>query len=299
MNLIFHHAALGDFVVTFPLLRTLREPTTIVAPWSKAALAAKLFTHVSPMDIELWEFTRLHVVGGPTSVSPAIGDLFGNAHRIISFISKPGDPWAQNIADLAPDAEVAHVRPRPPADWTRHVTQWHRTQLEEQRLAIEPSDDAWTGGKKAAWGAGEGPIVIHPGSGGVDKCWPIDRFEAVIEKLRAAGREVVPVLGEAELERWDRQVVERWQAGYGAQPLYSLDALHDGLRVASGYLGNDSGPTHLAAQLGVPTVAMFGPSDPRVWRPQGPSVTILAPDTPRGMDWLAVNSVVATCGIDA
>ncbi len=41
------------------------------------------------------------------------------------------------------------------------------------------------------------------------------------------------------------------------------------------YLGNDSGITHLAAMLGVPTVAIFGPSDPAVWRPVGPSVEVI------------------------
>jgi ADP-heptose:LPS heptosyltransferase len=41
------------------------------------------------------------------------------------------------------------------------------------------------------------------------------------------------------------------------------------------YLGNDSGITHLAAMLGVPTVAIFGPTDPAIWRPMGPSVKVI------------------------
>jgi len=44
------------------------------------------------------------------------------------------------------------------------------------------------------------------------------------------------------------------------------------------YLGNDSGITHLAAMLGVPTVAIFGPSDPAVWRPVGPCVKVIHQD---------------------
>jgi ADP-heptose:LPS heptosyltransferase len=40
-------------------------------------------------------------------------------------------------------------------------------------------------------------------------------------------------------------------------------------------VGNDSGITHMAAALGVPTVAIFGPSDPRVWSPRGKRVTVV------------------------
>jgi ADP-heptose:LPS heptosyltransferase len=41
------------------------------------------------------------------------------------------------------------------------------------------------------------------------------------------------------------------------------------------YIGNDSGLTHLAGMLGLPTLALFGPSDPIIWHPPGPSVTVL------------------------
>ena len=41
------------------------------------------------------------------------------------------------------------------------------------------------------------------------------------------------------------------------------------------YLGNDSGITHLAAMLSVPTVAIFGPTDPKIWRPVGPFVKVI------------------------
>jgi ADP-heptose:LPS heptosyltransferase len=41
------------------------------------------------------------------------------------------------------------------------------------------------------------------------------------------------------------------------------------------YLGNDSGITHLAAMLGIPTIALFGPTDPAIWQPPGPSVEVI------------------------
>ena len=48
-------------------------------------------------------------------------------------------------------------------------------------------------------------------------------------------------------------------------------------RTAAAYIGNDSGATHLAAWLGLPTVAVFGPSDPLRWRPFGVAVAVVAP----------------------
>jgi ADP-heptose:LPS heptosyltransferase len=51
------------------------------------------------------------------------------------------------------------------------------------------------------------------------------------------------------------------------------------LRRCRGYLGNDAGMTHLAALLGLPTLALFGPTDPLIWQPRGRAVNIIhAPD---------------------
>jgi len=47
------------------------------------------------------------------------------------------------------------------------------------------------------------------------------------------------------------------------------------LSVANGFIGNDSGITHLAAALGIPVVALFGPTDPAIWAPRGKNVTVI------------------------
>jgi ADP-heptose:LPS heptosyltransferase len=61
---------------------------------------------------------------------------------------------------------------------------------------------------------------------------------------------------------------------------------------AAAYVGNDSGVTHLAAAWGAPTVALFGPTDPAVWSPVGPRVTIVRGPNAR-MDGIAVDVVAA------
>jgi ADP-heptose:LPS heptosyltransferase len=56
---------------------------------------------------------------------------------------------------------------------------------------------------------------------------------------------------------------------------YSLQSLAVILRQSRLYLGNDSGISHLAAAAGAPSVVLFGPSNPCVWRPVGPNVRVL------------------------
>jgi ADP-heptose:LPS heptosyltransferase len=56
------------------------------------------------------------------------------------------------------------------------------------------------------------------------------------------------------------------------------------------FIGNDSGITHLAAALGVPTVALFGPTDPYFWGPRGKTVFIAREDIKHGTGWKWVSA---------
>lgn len=290
MDLLFHEAALGDFVLTFPLMRGLGGPVTAVAPWDRAHLAARMLPGAMAMDVEMFEFVRLHAEGGPTHVSPAVGDLLSGATRVISFISSGRDHWATNVARLAPQAERYFVDPRPDTGWQGHITAWHRAQLADQGLTLAevqppPGGDA------------SGPVLVHPGSGGLAKCWAADRFEALIEALVEQGVAVRPILGEVELSRWPAERVERWRDRFDATVCRSGVELLPILQSGSRYIGNDAGPTHLAAQLGLPTLALFGPTSPSRWAPVGPGVVVLAPpDGPGTMDWLSVERVLEEIG---
>jgi len=119
------------------------------------------------------------------------------------------------------------------------------------------------------------PVIIHPGSGGSHKCWHLDNFLSVARMLAKEGTEVVFLLGPAEEERFDEST--RAKIGGVAKILASLP-LTDVLSVLScarGYIGNDSGITHLSAAMGVRTVAVFGPTQPAIYGPVGPEVTVL------------------------
>ena len=136
--------------------------------------------------------------------------------------------------------------------------------------------------------AADAPVVLHPGSGGEAKCWPLERWLDLAGRLTARGQDALLIFGEAEAHRWtDPQRAEVDAAG--GRGLATLETLVEVLLQAHRYVGHDAGPTHLAAQLGVPTVALFGPTDPRVWAPVGVDVRVIAPDVPCGMDWLEVD----------
>jgi len=122
----------------------------------------------------------------------------------------------------------------------------------------------------------EGILALHPGSGGVAKCWPAERF-ARLAMAAAAEWRTTPVflIGPADREAW-ATIRSRLPPALAAhalveRPLREVLAL---LSLARAYVGNDSGISHLAA-LASPTLALFGPSDPLVWHPLGRRVVVL------------------------
>lgn len=125
-------------------------------------------------------------------------------------------------------------------------------------------------------------LALHPGSGGLAKCWPSERYARLATALHDShGFATLAFFGPAEEERGIRAAFARhlpkgfaWHAAENLA-LREVAAL---LRGAVCYVGNDSGITHLAARCG-PTLALFGPTDPRVWRPIGRQVEVVAEPT--------------------
>jgi len=132
--------------------------------------------------------------------------------------------------------------------------------------------------------------VVHPGSGSRRKCWPLDRFLAVISYLRQHGFAGSLVTGEAEerLEGELRRVSfpPGWQ--WLCRP--SLAALAGLLRDAALYIGNDSGVTHLAAACGTNVVAIFRKEMETAWKPFG-RTTVLSVEE---VEDISLEDVLAT-----
>jgi ADP-heptose:LPS heptosyltransferase len=123
-------------------------------------------------------------------------------------------------------------------------------------------------------------VIMHPGSGGAHKCWHLDNFLAVARMLEKEGTDSVFLLGPAEMERFGESAITYIrELGNLITDLPLSDVLAV-LSCSRAFLGNDSGITHLAAAVGIRTVAVFGPTDPAVYAPIGPAVTILRNDAP-------------------
>jgi ADP-heptose:LPS heptosyltransferase len=121
-------------------------------------------------------------------------------------------------------------------------------------------------------GAASNIFAIQPGSGSPGKNWPLGHFLECAARLEEVF-EPVFLLGPAEEDTaaWDAPLAE---AGYKTLRLPLAEA---GLflSLAAGYLGNDSGITHLAALLGLPAWAVFRQDNLDQWKPLGPLVHIV------------------------
>ena len=83
-----------------------------------------------------------------------------------------------------------------------------------------------------------------------------------------------------ELECWPTEWIHRLQsADETVHPATYVDLMRE-LSECSAFVGNDSGPGHLAGIIGLPTVILFGPTDPAVWKPLGPRISALRADPP-------------------
>lgn len=106
-------------------------------------------------------------------------------------------------------------------------------------------------------------VIVHASSGSAKKNWPY--FDELVRRMKAPGegsnRTILPLL--------PSPAASLLPSPEGRGPSLSLPEVSRKLRRCRAYVGNDSGITHLAAYLGCPTVALFGPTDPRIWGPIG------------------------------
>ena len=123
-------------------------------------------------------------------------------------------------------------------------------------------------------------------------------FGGNVEEItdRPGGR---PAPEAADRHKWSRGALTPVVSGSGlngATPILencSLPEVASVLSQCRGYVGNDSGITHLAAAVGIPTLALFGPTDPAGWGPRGRQVSILRaqPPTSEGLARMTVDEV--------
>jgi ADP-heptose:LPS heptosyltransferase len=242
--LVLRPGALGDSLLAVPALRSLRKafaPVTLAANGA----AARLLADVGEVD------------RGLAFDDPSLTWLF-----------RPGGlPPEKVVAWMAaPPREVTLLAPSRPPALDRHCARYLLETLAPLGIAL-----TWDETPLRVAPDRSEEVLVHPGSGSPAKNWPPGLFARLIHVLDAPVRLVV---GEA-----DSQAAATVEACFG-RPIPrlegpSLDELAARLAGCRAYVGNDSGVSHLAGLCGIRTVALFGPSDPLVWRPLGPDVCVV------------------------
>jgi ADP-heptose:LPS heptosyltransferase len=294
--LIFHQGALGDFVLTWPIAIALarihpQSRLFYVTHSQKGKLAEKVLGIESADSESGWH----SLFGDRIDLPEMPAKLIAGAHSVLGFLSQRNDQWIQNVKHVAPEANVLTIDPNPPENWTAHATAYQLEQLRPwsaaQAAAVQIHRSIESRGLPLARSSQPQlrDIVIHPGSGSARKNWPIERYIDLAHRLKSAGHPIRFTLGEVEQEKWDADAIKRLSAaGDVQQQQGSLLDLKDQIANARAFVGNDSGPGHLAAILGVPTLALFGPTDPICWKPLGPHVRALRHEP---LDALSVDAV--------
>jgi len=125
---------------------------------------------------------------------------------------------------------------------------------------------------------GKSYAIIHPFASSPEKTWPADRF---IEIARSLPLEPIFLAGPTD----DLEPFTHFQTSRE-----SLSITKSLLSGASLFIGNDSGPAHIAAAFGVPVVVLFGPSDPVTWAPWRTESQVLT--SPEGMNRILTDQVL-------
>ncbi len=235
-RLIIRPGAIGDFIVSLPALEWLQTGDTEV--WTTDTNVPLVRFGVKARSLYS---TRIDVIGLPGHAD-AVEALHG-FDSIVSWYGANRPEFREAVAGLPVEFHQA----LPPDGCGERASDFYLRQVGAPvgavpRLAC-PADKA-------------GFAVIHPFSGGRRKNWPLKRFEQLARRLD------LPV---------------EWTAGpeetlAGARRFGNLWDLAQWLATARLYIGNDSGISHLAAAVGTPVVAIFGPTDPKIWTPGGPMV---------------------------
>lgn len=279
--LVIRGGAIGDFILTLPAIGLLREafPQTrleILGYKHIIALAEGRYYADATRSIEYGGMASFFIPGG--KLPDDLVAYFSGFAQVISYLYDPDGFFEANMRK----AGVKNYLPAyAKVDASTHAARQLARPMERLALFLEqesarlyPSESDRAVAAEFVDGGG-GPIVaLHPGSGGMQKRWPLEQWQTLVRQLRIEHPRVRLLLigGEADRDRIDAlQGAGIWRAALDL-PLPDLAAI---LERATLFVGHDSGISHLAAGVGTPSVVLFGPTQPAVWAPVGDHVHIL------------------------
>jgi ADP-heptose:LPS heptosyltransferase len=265
--LVYHYGALGDFIAMLPLFSLLKKiynfPITLLGKPS-FGLLAKANNYIDK------------IVDAECSYNAYLFSSNPDKEKITAFLS-PFDRiylftdansfLAENVRTFS----SAYIKNHTPfTTRNKHIIDYN---LELVQDTISIMDDCVPdlspavhntcfGNKRIPFLSQKPVVAIHPGSGSPIKNWHYESFIKVSNVLRSIGYSIAWFTGPAETIHHYPDT----DLHFHNVPLLECAVL---LSQCTVYCGNDCGITHLAAAVGCPTVAIFGPSDPKIWVPRG------------------------------
>ncbi len=286
--LVIRGGALGDFILTLPAIRLLREnfpncALDILGYRHIAILAEGRYYASATRSIEYGPLAGFFNPKG--SLDRDLCVYFAGFQQVISYLYDPDGLFegglrragVRNFISASPKISETEHAARQLARPLEQLALW----LEDPAARIFPSDKDLADAH-ALLSARPGPLVaIHPGSGGKRKNWPLERWLEVQRRIlddRRVGHLLV-IGGESDSSQlFQMKLVhptER-QTILESLPLPVLGAI---LSQCVLFVGHDSGISHLAAAAGTRCLLLFGPTNADVWAPANQTVTVLrAPD---------------------
>jgi ADP-heptose:LPS heptosyltransferase len=289
--LMVHQGGVGDFILCLPAFGSIRQyyPKARIEligyPRTLQLVESRYYVDQGK-SIDQVGFGSFYLENG--NLGSTIFRFFTGFDRAFLFLQDRGRIFSDNVRRTG-IKEIFSIPPFPEKGRRVHVIDHMLSSLSSMgipqggrvpRIFLLEEDrrfaEEWLRHTGAHEGAEKGLVALHPGSGSRNKLWPVENFLDLAVRITGDLRvNMILFIGPAEreylgdgLERM-RSVSPIWAEDL---PLIHVASLLDRCRC---YIGNDSGITHLAAAVGIPTIALFGPTDPKIWGPRGERVTIL------------------------
>jgi hypothetical protein len=285
MNIFLHQdGALGDVMLSLPAVRRLKQNGDRIHFAGRIDIGA-LLCQTGVVDEASSSAAARYASLYAGDVSNEVRGFLHRFERAWVFTADPGSALVSAVRALVPGTTV--ITTIPPAGANVPVSGFRLGQVDGGAtlgrgpfMTVPPRylDLAANMLSRAGYDGVRQLIAIHPGSGGRSKCWPLERYFALSERLQAGtGAFVIILTGPAEDDLFKDRIdaFSRGRAGvshFADADLITVAAL---LGRSDRYVGNDSGVTHLASALGCRVLALFGPTDPLLWKPAGTHVEVV------------------------
>ena len=160
-------------------------------------------------------------------------------------------------------------RPEKPPHFTKRIFQKVGIQWEENYLCR-----SWLSPRHLTGDS----LWVHPGSGSLTKNAPPSWYLQYIEEWLRKGEGDSVVVSFGEADDWVEKEFREFRGHLPLEILHPrtpLELKEELIKRAQLFVGNDTGPSHLSAALGIPTEVVFNVTNPLVWRPVGEKVKVL------------------------